>query len=208
MLLFLIYWQYLGLNIIAIAVFRTFLFAFGVLWIERAGIWTRNLEPPKWIPRSRLLNTCGPLFYFLFAAIYFFMPPLGVFIPFPFMYLQLSTIIICLGFIITGIFSAFGNILNQRVMLDLVPDKVRNGIYSLIPTLTLLLAIPQFIIFVPILITFGPEAVLFGLGCVSLIGVIILYVGLKAAPGKPVIVEEEPLVVEDVPPGPVPSELP
>ncbi len=208
MILFLIYWQYLGLNIVAIAVFRTFLFAFGVLWIERAGIWTRNLEPPKWIPRSRLLHTCGPVFYFAFAAIYFFLPPLGIFIPFPFMYLQLSTIIICLGFIITGIFGAFSNILNQRLMLDLVPDKVRNGIYSLIPTLTLLCAIPQFIIFVPIIITYGPVVVLFGLGCVSAIGVVILYVGLKAAPKKTVIVEEEPLMVEDTPPGPVLSEMP
>ena len=208
MLLFLIYWQYLGLNIVAIAVFRTFLFAFGVLWIERAGIWTRNLEPPKWIPRSRLLHTCGPVFYFAFAAIYFFLPPLGIFIPFPFMYFQLSTIIICLGFIITGIFSAFSNILNQRVMLDLVPDKVRNGIYSLIPTLTLLLAVPQFVVFIPILIMYGPVVVLFGLGFVSAIGVIILYIGLKGAPAKPIIFEEEPVVVEEISPETVPSEMP
>jgi MFS family permease len=205
MILFLIYWQYLGQNIIAIAVFRTFLFAFGVLWIERAGIWTRNLNPPKWIPRSRLLQTCGPLFYFLFAAIYLFMPPSGLFIAFPFMYFQISTIIICAGFVITGIFTAYGNILNQRLMLDLIPDNIRNGIYSLIPTLTLLFAIPQFLVFVPILVLFGPAAVLSGLGVVSLIGVVILMLGLQEVPKKPVTVEEEMHVVEEPSPRPVTS---
>jgi hypothetical protein len=93
-------------------------------------------------------------------------------------------------------------------MLDLIPDKIRNGIYSLIPTLTLLLAIPQFVVFVPILITYGPVMVLFGLGCVSVIGVIILYLGLKVAPKSTVPIKEEPVVVEETPPGPVPSEMP
>ncbi|MFX1319407.1 MAG: MFS transporter [Promethearchaeota archaeon] len=197
MILFLIYWQYLGQNIVAIAVFRTFLFAFGVLWIERAGIWTRNLNPPKWIPRSRLLQTCGPLFYFIFAVIYLFMPPVGIFIAFPFMYFQISTILICIGFIITGLFTAYGNILNQRFMLDLIPDKIRNGIYSLIPTLTLLFAIPQFLLFAPLLVLFGPAAVLYGLGVVSLIGVVILVLGLQEAPEKPILAEEEVLMVEE-----------
>lgn len=206
MILFLIYYQYLGQNIVAIAVFRTLLFGFSVLWIERAGIWTRNLFPAKWIPRSRILHTCGPLFYFVFAAIYFFMPPLGIFIPFPFMYIQLSTLLICAGFVLSGIFTAFSNILNQRLMLDIIPDKIRNGIYSLIPTLTLLLAVPQFLFFVPILITYGPPAVLCGLGIVSLLGVFILALGLQKVPKKPVAIDEEVIATEE--PSPGPSEMP
>jgi MFS family permease len=205
MLLFLIYWQYLGQNIVAIAIFRTLLFAFGVLWIERAGVWTRNLHPPKWIPRSRLLYTCGPLFFFLFAAIYMFLPPLGIFIPFPLMFLQISTIIICIGFIVTGIFSAYSNILNQRLLLDLIPDNIRNGIYSLIPTLTLLFAFPQFLFFVPILVLYGPTVVLFGLGIVTLIGLVILLIGLRAAPERVVTVEEKIHVVEEPSPRPMAS---
>lgn len=197
MILFLIYWEYLGQNIVAIAVFRTLLFGVGVLWIERAGIWTRNLDPAKWIPRSRALQTCGPLFYFLFAAIYFFMPPLGIFIPFPFMYIQLATLIICLGFILTGVFSSFNNILNQRLLLDLIPDKVRNGIYSLIPTLTLIFAVPQFILFVPVLIIYGPVVVLCGLGVVSIIGVIITKLGLQDAKVEPVPLDEEIIIIEE-----------
>ncbi|MFX1566611.1 MAG: MFS transporter, partial [Promethearchaeota archaeon] len=208
MILFLIYWEYLGQNIVAIAVFRTLLFGVGVLWIERAGIWTRNLDPGKWIPRARLLQTCGPLFYFVFSAIYFFMPPLGVFIPFPFMYIQLSTVIICFGFILTGVFSSFNNILNQRLMLDLIPDKVRNGIYSLIPTLTLIFAVPQLILFVPVLILYGPVVVLCGLGVISLIGVIITALGLKEAKVTPQALDKEIGIIEEPTSVPISAEVP
>jgi hypothetical protein len=206
MILFLIYYQYLGQNIVAIAVFRTLLFGFSVLWIERAGIWTRNLFPAKWIPRSRILQTCGPLFYFVFAVIYFFMPPLEVFIPFPFMYIQLSTLLICAGFVLSGIFTSFSNILNQRLMLDLIPDEIRNGIYSLIPTLTLLMAVPQFLFFVPILIAYGPPAVLCGLGIVCFVGVLILALGLQKVPKKPVAIDEEIITTEES--SPRPSKMP
>lgn len=206
MLLFLIYYSYLGNSDVAVAIFRTILFAFGVLWIERAGVWTRNLSPPKWIPRSRLLQTCGPLFYFAFAAIIFFMPPLNV--PFPFNYLQISTLLICAGFILSGIFNGFGNILNSRLMLDLVPDKIRNGIYSLIPTLTLIFAVPQTLFLAPVLVLYGIPTVLFGLGIVSLAGLLILFLGLRQAPKKPILEEDDLLSIEEPPTGPTPSEMP
>ncbi len=201
MLLFLIYYTYLAYSDIAVAMFRTVLFAFGVLWIERAGIWTRSLSPPKWIPRSRVLQTCGPLFYFAFATILFYMPPLTIILPFPLMYLQIPTILISAGFILTGIFSAFSNLLNQRLLLDLIPDKIRNGIYSLIPTLTLIFAVPQTLFFAPILILYNTATVLFGLGIISSLGVIILWMGLRRVPEKAVTVEEAG-------PGPIPPEVP
>ncbi len=206
MLLFLIYYSYLGNSDVSVAIFRTILFAFGVLWIERAGVWTRNLIPPKWIPRSRLLQTCGPLFYFGLAVLIFFLPPVAV--PFPFNYLQLSTLIICAAFILTGIFSAFSNILNSRLLLDLVPDKIRNGIYSLIPTLTLVFAIPQTIIFAPVLIHYGVPVVLFWLGVISFVGVVILFFGLRLVPTKPVVADDDLVSAEEPPAGPAPSEMP
>ncbi len=206
MLLFLIYYSYLGNSDVAVAIFRTFLFGFSVLWIERAGVWTRNLSPPKWIPRSRMLQTCGPLFYFAFAVIIFVMPPINV--PFPYNYLQISTLLICAGFIITGIFTAFGNILNSRLLLDLIPDNIRNSIYSLIPTLTLLFAIPQTVLFAPILIIYDVPAVLVGLGVISLAGLLILYLGLRRVPKKPIVTEEELVSAEEPQTGPAPSEMP
>lgn len=207
MILFYIYYSYLAYSDVAVALFRTILFGFGILWIERAGVWTRNLSTHKWIPRSRLLQTCGPIFYFAFTIITFFMLP--VILPFPFMYLQFATILISAGFIITGIFSAWSTILNQRLQLDLIPDRIRNGFYSLIPSLTLLFAIPQIIFFAWVMVqpqlAVHPQlpisVVLFGLGVISTVGLIILKYGLSKAP-KIAPTEEEPPI------GPIPTEIP
>ncbi len=196
MILFLLYYSYLSYSDVAVAIFRTVLFATGVLWIERAGVWTRNLSPPKWIPRSRLFQTCGPIFYFVMAIIVFILPPLVL--PFPYMYLQIPTLLICAGFILTGIFSAFTNILEQRLLLDLIPDGIRNGIYSLFPTLTLLFSVPQILFFAMILPTYKMPAVLFGLGIISAIGLLILNVGLRSAPpSKTKDIELVPPVLSD-----------
>lgn len=180
MILFLLYYSYLSYSDVAVAIFRTVIFALSVLWIERAGIWTRNLTPPKWIPRARFLQTCGPLFYFAFALVVLFLPPLVL--PFPLMFFQLPTLIIILGFILSGLFSAFNNILTQRFLLDLIPDKIRNGIYSLFPTLTLIFAVPQILFFAWLLPIYYMPVVLCGLGIISLVGLLILRIGLRSAP--------------------------
>ena len=211
MILFYIYYTYLSYSDVAVALFRTILFAVGVIWIERAGVWTRNLKTDKWIPRVQLLQTCGPIFYFVIAIIAMFMLP--VVLPFPFMYLQIPTMLICLGFILSGIFSGATNILNQRLVLDLVPDKIRNGIYSLFPTLTFIFAVPQMVFFAfvltsPILTVLSQlplVMVLCGLGVISLIGLIILKIGLQEAPEVPPV-EGGPLPVEEIPSGPIPTE--
>ncbi len=199
MLLWLIYYSYLY-DDLAVAIFRTVLFAFGVLWIERAGVWTRGFSTSKWIPRSRLFQTCGPVFYFIIAAIIFIFPATTIIVPFPLMYLQLSTILICVGFIISGIATAFSNILNQRLFLDFVPDRIRNGIYSLLPTLTLLLAVPQALFFAPILFTINEVPVLIGLGLISLVGLLLLTFGIRAAPVPEETTAEPPISVppEDI----------
>ena len=211
MILFYIYYTYLSYSDVAVALFRTILFGVGVIWIERAGVWTRNLKTDKWIPRAQLLQTCGPVFFFVIAFIALTMQP--VVLPFPFMYLQIPTILICLSFILSGIFSGASNILNQRLVLDLVPDKIRNGIYSLFPTLTFIFAVPQMIFFAFVLTTpilsILPQlpltTVLCGLGVVSLIGLVILRLGLQKAPER-IPVQAEPLPREEIPSSPLPTE--
>lgn len=93
-------------------------------------------------------------------------------------------------------------------MLDLIPDKVRNGIYSLIPTLTLIFAVPQLILFVPVLILYGPVVVLCGLGVISLIGVIITALGLKEAKVTPQALDKEIGIIEEPTSVPISAEVP
>ncbi|MFX0170206.1 MAG: MFS transporter [Candidatus Hodarchaeota archaeon] len=211
MILFYIYYSYLAYSDIAVALFRTILFATSVIWVERAGVWTRKLAVEKWIPRAQFLQTCGPVFYFVVAIVTLFLLP--VVLPFPFMYFQIPTILICLSFILSGIFSGATNILNQRLVLDMVPDKIRNGIYSLFPSLTFIFAVPQMILFafvmtspsLSVLSQLPLVTVLFGLGIISLIGLIILRLGLQAAPKLPPS-KGEALPKEEIPIGPIPVE--
>lgn len=205
MLLFLIYYSYLYEDI-AVATFRTILFVSVVVWTERAGVWTRNLEPSKWIPRNRILQTCGPIFYILIATITFLLPPLSTSLPFPFMFLQIPALLICIGFILTGIFSSGAGILSQRLMLDLIPDRFRNAIYSLLPSLTLLFAVPQILVFAPLLASYGVSLVLTGCSLVSALGCILLVIGLRQSPPSDLPMKEmpptAPAPVEPSPPSP------
>jgi MFS family permease len=191
LLLFLIYYTYLY-NDVAVATFRTVLFAAGVVSIERAGVWTRNLVPPRWIAKFRLFQTCGPAFMFAFAAITFLLPKLPTEPPFPFMFLQLPAVLISLGFILCGFFGASGDLLSQRLMLDLVPDRIRNGIYSLIPSLTIGLAVPQLLFFAIWLPVLQVPTILGCLSLISAVGALLLAIGLRRAPTSPPVKDQVP----------------
>jgi MFS family permease len=191
LLLFLIYYTYLY-NDVAVATFRTVLFAAGVVSIERAGVWTRNLVPPRWIAKFRLFQTCGPAFMFAFAVITFLLPALSETPAFPFMFLQLPAVLISLGFILCGFFGASGDLLSQRLMLDLVPDRIRNGIYSLIPSLTIGLAVPQLLFFAIWLPVLGVSRILGCLSLISAVGALLLAIGLRRAPTSPPVKDHVP----------------
>lgn len=193
LLLFLIYYTYLY-NDIAVATFRTVLFAAGVVSIERAGVWTRHLIPPRWIAKFRLFQTCGPAFMFAFAVITFLLPALPVVPPFPFMFLQLPAVLISVGFILCGFFGASGDLLSQRFMLDLVPDRIRNGIYSLIPSLTIGLAVPQLFFFAIWLPVLGVPMILACLSLISAVGCLLLATGLRLAPAVAPVKEKVPVL--------------
>jgi MFS family permease len=191
LLLFLIYYTYLY-NDVAVATFRTVLFAAGVVSIERAGVWTRNLVPPRWIAKFRLFQTCGPAFMFAFAVITFLLPALSVAPAFPFMFLQLPAVLISLGFILCGFFGASGDLLSQRLLLDLVPDRIRNGIYSLIPSLTIGLAVPQLLFFAIWLPVLGVSTILGCLSLISAVGALLLAIGLRRAPTSRPVKDQVP----------------
>jgi len=50
-------------------------------------------------------------------------------------------VLLLITFIFTGLFGGFSNILTQRVLLDVIPNRIRNSIYSLMPTVAMLLAL-------------------------------------------------------------------
>lgn len=74
------------------------------------------------------------------------------------------------------------NILQQRLFLDLIPDTNRNAVYSLVPTLILLVNSPTVIIGGQLLKNNGLTVTLWILGLIGLIGTIFFYLAIRTIP--------------------------
>lgn len=83
-----------------------------------------------------------------------------------------------IAFQLYGFWPALEGILRGRLMVDLIPDKYRNSVYSLIPTITVLLNIPLIILAGYILSTYGFAAGFYYVISGTLIGVFVLGLGL------------------------------
>lgn len=192
LILFPMYYSYL-ITDVAVASFRTLLFAPGILSQERSGVWSRRFEPKKWIPRFRFIQTCGFVFFWVFAVIMFIFPPAldstNVFvITWPFTAVELLRLpvnnivpiaLIFTTFVSTSFFGGFAEILTQRVLLDVIPNKIRNSMYSLQPTIAMLFAMPQIALFGYLLTTIGFPLTLMICGVTSLAGVLLIALGLR-----------------------------
>jgi hypothetical protein len=114
--------------------------------------------------------------FFPFTDVAILMVPLDSIIP---------VIVIFCTFVSTSFFHEFANILTQRELLDVIPNRIRNSMYSLQPTIATLLAIPQILVFGWIISDFSFSLALAGVGLVSLLGVLLIRHGLSHP--KPVV---------------------
>ncbi|MHA2141189.1 MAG: MFS transporter [Candidatus Thorarchaeota archaeon] len=151
LLLFPLYFTFL-LSDVAVSSFRTIIFLPQALSQERSGIWSRRFEPKVWIPRFRFLQFGGFIFYILLVFVTSVFPPASPLSPvvpildFPIDSL-IPTTIIFFVFVVTSMFGGFAQILSQRVMIDVIPSKIRNSMYSLQPTLIMLASAPLIALF-------------------------------------------------------------
>ncbi|MHA1906625.1 MAG: MFS transporter [Candidatus Thorarchaeota archaeon] len=186
LILFPLYYSYL-ITDVAVASYRTLAFIPGVAANERSGVWSQRFEPKKWIPRFRLVQACGFVFYIVISVVMFIFPPIAdatevitLMLPFTsFVLIELPiahvipAVILFTMFSITMFFSGFADILTQREMLDAIPDRNRNSIYSLQPTILLLLCIPQIAIFGWLIPVIGFSGTLILMAIISLSGVFV-----------------------------------
>ncbi len=154
-LLFPLYFGYL-MSDIAVAAFRTSMFAPMVVAAERSGQWSKRFDPVKWIPRFSLIYFGSIGFFFGLVLITFAFPTyiaaapfITVFLPFtavPILTLPFSSVVpiflIYVLFVVTDAIGRVSGILNQRVMIDVFPNRIRNCMYSLRPTIAMLFALP------------------------------------------------------------------
>ncbi len=232
-LLFPLYFGYLLSNV-AVATFRTSMFAPMVVSQERSGVISQRFEPKKWIPRFRLIQFGSMAFFMLLMAITAIFPQptaaaafITVYIPFtaaPFITLPLASIVpvilIWVLFVGTDTLGRIAGVLTGRIMVDVYPNRIRNCMYSLQPTIAMLLSIP-FIILLSQLLAFLPFLkfpIVFTIAAgVAFAGALLIRQGFKhpiprdesieEVIGK--VSEEEPKVPEvEVPEVPIPAEIP
>ncbi len=155
LILFPLYFSYL-LTDIGVSTYRSIVFVPDAVIRERSGIWSKRFDQAKWIPRFRLLQFGGFAFYAAFTAITFFFPPPPTSALLLTLYNPLNgailfqvpiasivpVVLIFTTFMITSLFANFAGILTSRIMIDVIPNRIRNSMYSLQPTLFMLAAIP------------------------------------------------------------------
>jgi MFS family permease len=160
LILFPLYFSFL-LTLVAVSAFRTIVFVPQAIANERSGVLAKRFEPKKWIPRFRILQFTGVIFYLVLALLVYLFPGIPpdtnpetvelikVLIPFtnlPLIEIPVQTVIpvilLFILFVSLNMFGAIAGILTQRVMLDVIPNRIRNSMYSLQPTLVMLVSMP------------------------------------------------------------------
>jgi hypothetical protein len=160
LVLFPLYFSFL-VTLVAVSAFRTLVFIPQALANERSGVLAKRFEPKKWIPRFRILQFLGVIFYLVLAVIVYLFPGIEagtdpetlefftVLIPFtslPLIEIPVQTVVpvavLFILFVSLSVFGGIAGILTQRVMLDVIPNRIRNSMYSLQPTLIMLVSMP------------------------------------------------------------------
>lgn len=229
-LLFPLYYGYL-LSDVAVSAFRTSMFAPMVIGQERSGVVSQRYDPVKWIPRLRLIQFGSIAFFMGLVAITAIYPLPGpaaqfitLFIPFtpvPFMTLPILSIIpvalIWVLFVGTDFLGRMTEVLSGRVMLDVFPNRIRNCMYSLRPTIAFLLSIPLIFVISQLLPVFGFPLVFGIASAVALTGALLIRKGFSYPILKDESIEEVLGEVSDeipevpeagIPDLPIPAEVP
>jgi MFS family permease len=194
LILFPLYFSYL-VTAVAVSAFRTLVFLPQALANERSGVIAKRYEPAKWIPRFRFLQFTGVIFYLLLAIVVHLFSGadpnttefVGIFIPFtnlPLIEIPAQTVVpvalIFILFVALNMFGAVADILTQRVMLDVVPNRIRNSMYSLQPTLAVIISMPLIAFFGWLIPQSGGLVITLALcSFISLIGTIMIRSAFK-----------------------------
>ncbi len=199
LLLFPMYFSYLGSEV-PVSSYRTVLFIIFVITAERASAFSRRMDAEKWLTHSALLGGSGFVFYMAFALIMYLLPPTSdgyVIITLPLLGLEigrvysasvLPVVLILVVFTLTGGFGILFGIFLQRLVIDVIPNRIRNSTYSLSPTLTTIITIPQIALFGWMIPNMGFPLTMAICGLIALAGVIMIRIGL-ASP-RPVLTED------------------
>jgi MFS family permease len=169
LMLFRVYETYSGSDAGA-GVLRSLIFAGGLLWqfvlIKRITHFGRRSY--WWVFVSSVMSNA--VFFGLIMLYFILFPPIGF------------DLLLVIGFFliyqIPSFLESLEYILRNKINLDLVPDELRNSVYSLIPTIVTGLGFPFVLIGGYVIGTFGFVSGFYVLIIISLTGSILLGLGL------------------------------
>ncbi len=169
LILFVIYFGYTGTDLLA-GIFRSTVFLLGIPTFIIVGNISKKITSKNWIYRFHFLHS---LLFFGGFALLLFLRPLNDTLNF------IGIILVILIFIITGIFNQLTLILRQRIIIDLVPEEIRNSVYSLIPTIVGILSIPFMIIVGNLVNTYNISTGILFLALFEIAAAIAFYLSFK-----------------------------
>jgi MFS family permease len=172
-LLFPIYGSYSGGQDDLTALLRALIFASGVFWQIFIVKYISKIKRIKlWIFITTSFSNSA--FFLLVYLYYLQFPPTG---------LDFSLVLgLFIIFQLPGVWEPLEFILRNRLNLDLVPDEIRNSIYSLLPTITTIIGIPGALLGGYILNTSPFSSAILVTALFSGIGVILTGMGLSKLP--------------------------
>jgi MFS family permease len=94
----------------------------------------------------------------------------------------LAVLLLIINYSAVWFFYQIGNIIAQQIFLDYVPDRNRNSIYSLVPTLLLIITAPSAVIGASLIKNLGFSVTAFFLGVIGIISVGFYYFSVRLLP--------------------------
>lgn len=187
LMLFPTYESYSGSDRIT-GLLRSSIFIIGVFWSLLAAYVSKRID--RVYRTAFIINLLGgPIFFYLMWMYQKFNPPTGNFD----LYSILGLIFI---FQFVGIPMALGDILFRRIMIDLIPDHLRNTIYSLLPSIITLFAVPFSILGGWMIVNRGFVFAIFFVASATFIGSIVMGIGyytLSNVNRTELIVDKQPI---------------
>jgi len=169
LILFPIYFGYTGSDIGA-SVLRSFAFFSGVLLQIYLAKKTKDIDNHK-LPMVILFQA---IVLFLGIGILIYFRPLSNSLD-----ILSSVMVLIIMTLAVSLPTPFINALSQRLMIDMIPSDVRNGVYSLIPTISGVMTVICLPLFGSLVETQGMISVLIGLLVIDLVAASLLYLALS-----------------------------
>ena len=181
LILFPIYFGYTG-NDLGAGILRWVIWFGGAILAGKAGKFAKSKDEKTWLPLSNLLS------FLIFFGLTLFVV---MFIPIKDQVNVYGILFITVIFITASFYMTVSELLMQKFLLEVIPDDKRNSLYSLLPTLAMILGAPIIYLIGQSVDSLGFDFAIFLFVVLSMLGVLLQYISMSDYTPKVVLEEIE-----------------